>query len=118
MLDRDGGAIIRGILTDAEVAAIKAEPLAELRPGPPNGFEFADMADPHGANTKRPTNLVTLSPTFRLLLEKRMVLALSGVSRTREAGSDSPRAFGAAGQAATTGRLFVGNRIPRCCPES
>ena len=69
MVDRDGGAIIRGILTDAEVAAINAEPLAELRPGPPNGFEVADMADPHGANTKRPTNLVTLSPTFRLLLE-------------------------------------------------
>lgn len=63
---RDGGVIIKGFLTQDQIARFNAdvEPAMQtLRPGSTHEDEF--IAAFHGSNTKRLTNLVTLSPTFR-----------------------------------------------------
>ncbi|MFJ8546198.1 phytanoyl-CoA dioxygenase family protein [Streptomyces sp. NPDC093586] len=63
---RDGGVIIKGLLTRDQIDRFNAEidpPLQALRPGSTHENEL--VAEFHGSNTKRLTNLVTHSPTFR-----------------------------------------------------
>ncbi|GGQ91847.1 phytanoyl-CoA dioxygenase family protein [Streptomyces flaveolus] len=63
---RDGGVIIKGLLTRDQIDRFNAEidpPLQALRPGSTHENEL--VAEFHGRNTKRLTNLVTHSPTFR-----------------------------------------------------
>ncbi|MGW0813023.1 phytanoyl-CoA dioxygenase family protein [Streptomyces viridiviolaceus] len=63
---RDGGVIIKDFLTQDQVDRFNAEieaPLQALRPGSTHENEI--VAEFHGRNTKRLTNLVTHSPTFR-----------------------------------------------------
>ncbi|MFC9767198.1 phytanoyl-CoA dioxygenase family protein [Rhodococcus jostii] len=66
IVERDGGVIIDGMLTDDQVARFNAEidpHLDGLRPGSLSSNE--GVQDFHGAQTRRLTNLVTLSKTFR-----------------------------------------------------
>ncbi|WP_217140069.1 phytanoyl-CoA dioxygenase family protein [Streptomyces sp. AC627_RSS907] len=63
---RDGGVIIKGLLTQEQIVRFNAEinpPMQALRPGSTHENEL--VAEFHGSNTKRLTNLVTHSPTFR-----------------------------------------------------
>ncbi|MFI1658171.1 phytanoyl-CoA dioxygenase family protein [Streptomyces sp. NPDC020472] len=63
---RDGGVIIKGFLTQEQIARFNAEiepPLQALDPGSTHENEI--VAAFHGNNTKRLTNLVTHSATFR-----------------------------------------------------
>jgi hypothetical protein len=60
---RDGGVILKDLLTREQIDRFNAEvePAMEvLRPGSSHEHEL--IAAFHGANTKRLTNLVTLSP--------------------------------------------------------
>jgi len=62
----DGGVIIKEFVTADQVSRFNADVKSEmdaLRPGSSHEDEF--IADFHGSNTKRLTNLVTHSPTFR-----------------------------------------------------
>ena len=66
IVERDGGVIIEGFLTRDQIDRFNAdiEPaLDALRPGSTHENEIVQAF--HGSNTKRLTNLVTLSPTFR-----------------------------------------------------
>lgn len=63
---RDGGVILRDFLTRDQIDRFNqdVEPAMEaLRPGSTHENEIVQAF--HGSNTKRLTNLVTLSPTFR-----------------------------------------------------
>jgi len=66
IVDADGGVIIEKFLTDDQVRRVNEEvdpALDKLGAGSKHEDEFA--ADFHGAQTKRLTNLITLSATFR-----------------------------------------------------
>jgi ectoine hydroxylase-related dioxygenase (phytanoyl-CoA dioxygenase family) len=66
IVNRDGGVIIRNFLTQDQIDRFNADvepPLKALRPGSKHENEL--VAAFHGHNTKRLTNLVTHSPTFR-----------------------------------------------------
>ncbi|SNY89491.1 Ectoine hydroxylase-related dioxygenase, phytanoyl-CoA dioxygenase (PhyH) family [Nocardia amikacinitolerans] len=66
IIRRDGGVIIKGFLTKDQIDRFNADveaPLQALRPGSTHDNEI--VAAFHGSNTKRLTNLVTHSPTFR-----------------------------------------------------
>ncbi|MFF9344992.1 phytanoyl-CoA dioxygenase family protein [Streptomyces sp. NPDC014773] len=66
IVTRDGGVIIKGFLTQEQIARFNAEieqPLRALAPGSTHEDEI--VAAFHGSNTKRLTNLVTHSATFR-----------------------------------------------------
>jgi ectoine hydroxylase-related dioxygenase (phytanoyl-CoA dioxygenase family) len=66
MLDEDGGVILEDFLTAAQVASLNAEldpHLESIRPGSTHDDAFTQ--DFHGRNTKRMTNMMTISPTFR-----------------------------------------------------
>ncbi|MFF7381598.1 phytanoyl-CoA dioxygenase family protein [Streptomyces griseoluteus] len=66
LLTRDGGVIVRGFLTTEQMNRFNTEieaPLQALRPGSTHENEM--VAAFHGSNTKRLTNLVTHSATFR-----------------------------------------------------
>jgi ectoine hydroxylase-related dioxygenase (phytanoyl-CoA dioxygenase family) len=63
---RDGGVIIKSFLTPDQIDRFNADvnpSMEKLRPGSTHENEIIQMF--HGSNTKRLTNLVTLSPTFR-----------------------------------------------------
>ncbi|MFZ3561297.1 MULTISPECIES: phytanoyl-CoA dioxygenase family protein [unclassified Streptomyces] len=63
---RDGGVIIKDFLTQDQIERFNADieqPLQALRPGSTHENEI--VAEFHGRNTKRLTNLVSHSPTFR-----------------------------------------------------
>ena len=63
---RDGGVILKEFLTPDQIARFNAdvEPaMNNVRPGSSHDDEFMEAF--HGSNTKRLTNLVTISPTFR-----------------------------------------------------
>lgn len=63
---RDGGVILTGVLSDEEVAKVNDEvegPLESLWAG--SRSDHAEQRQFHGDLTKRLTNLVMLSPTFR-----------------------------------------------------
>ncbi|MFI0738731.1 phytanoyl-CoA dioxygenase family protein [Streptomyces sp. NPDC021100] len=74
-LTRDGGVIVRNFLTREQMNRFNTEiepPLRTLRPG--STHEDGMVAAFHGSNTKRLTNLVTHSATFRNeILEHRLV---------------------------------------------
>ncbi|MFF7775027.1 phytanoyl-CoA dioxygenase family protein [Streptomyces tanashiensis] len=66
IVTRDGGVVIRGFLTQEQIVRFNAEieqPLRALSPGSTHEDEI--VAAFHGSNTKRLTNLVTHSATFR-----------------------------------------------------
>lgn len=66
ILERDGCVVIQGLLTADQVERFNAEvesPMQALRPGSKHDNEL--MQEFHGKNTKRLTNLVAHSPTFR-----------------------------------------------------
>ncbi|UGT55972.1 phytanoyl-CoA dioxygenase family protein [Nocardia asteroides] len=66
IIQRDGGVIIKNFLTKDQIDRFNADvetPLRALAPGSTHDNEI--VAAFHGSNTKRLTNLVTLSPTFR-----------------------------------------------------
>ncbi|MGV8872848.1 MAG: phytanoyl-CoA dioxygenase family protein [Rhodococcus sp. (in: high G+C Gram-positive bacteria)] len=66
IIDRDGGVIVSEFFTEDQVDRLNAEidqPLRDLRFGSTNAVEHAE--DFHGVRTKRLTNLITLSETFR-----------------------------------------------------
>ncbi|MGI5467143.1 phytanoyl-CoA dioxygenase family protein [Streptomyces sp. CA-132043] len=63
---RDGGVIIKDFLTQDQIERFNADieqPMQALRPGSTHDNEI--VAEFHGRNTKRLTNLVSHSPTFR-----------------------------------------------------
>lgn len=66
IVESDGGVIIRNFVTAEQVAGVNgdiAEELAAMSAGSTTDVE--EMAEFHGANTKRLCNIVTHSPTFR-----------------------------------------------------
>jgi ectoine hydroxylase-related dioxygenase (phytanoyl-CoA dioxygenase family) len=89
IVKRDGGVIIKNFLTRDQIDGFNAdvEPAMEaLRPGSTHEDEM--IAAFHGSNTKRLTNLVTLSPTFRNeIIEHRLVHELSDSVFVEESGT-------------------------------
>src|SRR5215469_13085546 len=86
---RDGGVIIKNFLTRDQIDRFNTdvEPSMEvLRPGSTHENEF--IAAFHGSNTKRLTNLVTLSPTFRNeIIDHHLVHELSDATFAEESGT-------------------------------
>lgn len=86
---RDGGVIIKNFLSKNQIDRFNAdvEPAMQaLRPGSTHEDEL--IAAFHGSNTKRLTNLVTLSPTFRNeIIEHDLVHALCDATFLEESGS-------------------------------
>ncbi|MFG3022501.1 phytanoyl-CoA dioxygenase family protein [Streptomyces sp. NPDC048254] len=85
----DGGVIIKEFLTPDQVSRFNAEvepAMQALSPGTKN--EMEGIADFHGANTKRLTNLVTLSKTFREeIIDHKLVRPLADAMFNEESGS-------------------------------
>ena len=85
----DGGVRIKGLLSADQVARINAELdpiLGELAPGSTHDDEF--MREFHGVNTKRLTNLVTHSKTFREeVLTHPLVMGIADAMFLEESGS-------------------------------
>jgi len=66
IVERDGGVVIQGLLTQDQVSRVNTEiesAMQALNPGTTHDSEL--MQAFHGVNTKRLTNLVTHSATFR-----------------------------------------------------
>ncbi|GAB4009952.1 phytanoyl-CoA dioxygenase family protein [Nocardioides ultimimeridianus] len=86
---RDGGVILKNFLSRDQIDRFNAdvEPAMQaLRPGSTHEDEV--IAAFHGSNTKRLTNLVTLSPTFRAeIIEHDLVHALCDATFLEESGS-------------------------------
>ncbi|MGW5455984.1 phytanoyl-CoA dioxygenase family protein [Nocardia sp. NPDC003979] len=89
IIRRDGGVIIKGFLTKDQIDRFNADvetPLQALRPGSTHDNEI--VAAFHGSNTKRLTNLVTHSPTFRNeIIEKDLVHELCDAVYLEESGT-------------------------------
>ncbi|MFI2280763.1 phytanoyl-CoA dioxygenase family protein [Nocardia beijingensis] len=85
----DGGVIVRGLLTPDQVARFNAEidpALRELSPGSKHDNEL--VAEFHGRNTKRLTNLVTRSEAFRReVIDHDLVHALADAVFLEESGT-------------------------------
>nr|WP_063007207.1 phytanoyl-CoA dioxygenase family protein [Nocardia kruczakiae] len=85
----DGGVIIENFLSADQIARFNAEveqPMAALAPGSTHENEI--VAEFHGANTKRLTNLVTHSTTFREeILEHDLVHSLCDATFLEESGT-------------------------------
>ncbi|MFF7441609.1 phytanoyl-CoA dioxygenase family protein [Streptomyces sp. NPDC008122] len=85
----DGGVIIEGLLTPEQVERFNREieqPLQKLAAGSKHEDEF--VAEFHGKNTKRLTNLVTLSETFRReVIDHDLVHALADAVYLDESGT-------------------------------
>ncbi|BAH51267.1 phytanoyl-CoA dioxygenase family protein [Rhodococcus opacus] len=85
---RDGGVIIEDFLTRDQIKRFNADiddPMAQLRPGSTHDGMIAEF---HGSNTKRLTNLVTHSETFRgEIIDKDLVHELSDLTFVEEAGT-------------------------------
>lgn len=85
----DGGVIIKGFLTADQVARFNAEidpALQELNPGSKHDNEI--VAEFHGRNTKRLTNLVSRSETFRReVIDHDLVHALADAVFLEESGT-------------------------------
>ncbi|CAJ1506316.1 phytanoyl-CoA dioxygenase family protein [[Mycobacterium] kokjensenii] len=85
----DGGVIIKGFLTPDQVARFNAEidpALQELNPGSKHDNEI--VAEFHGRNTKRLTNLVSRSETFRReVIDHDLVHALADAVFLEESGT-------------------------------
>lgn len=89
LVARDGGVIIRNFLSADQIERFNAEvekPLAELAPGSKHDHEL--IAEFHGRNTKRLTNLVNHSRTFREeILELDLVHNLCDAKFLEESGT-------------------------------
>ncbi|MCP2288787.1 phytanoyl-CoA dioxygenase family protein [Nocardia amikacinitolerans] len=85
----DGGVIIENFLSSDQIARFNAEieqPLKALAPGSTHENEV--IADFHGSNTKRLTNLVTHSKTFREeILDKDLLHSLCDATFLEESGT-------------------------------
>ncbi|MEV0686974.1 phytanoyl-CoA dioxygenase family protein [Nocardia sp. NPDC050378] len=85
----DGGVIIENFLSQDQIARFNSEieaPLTALAPG--STHEIEAVADFHGSNTKRLTNLVTHSKTFREeILDKDLVHDLCDATFLEESGT-------------------------------
>ncbi len=89
IVDADGGVIIEQFLTPDQVRRVNAEvdpALAELDAGSKHDDEFA--AEFHGAQTKRLTNMITLSETFRNEIIDHDLLHALGEAVYREESGD------------------------------
>ncbi len=89
IVDADGGIIIKQFLTADQVRRVNDEidgPLAALDAGSKHDDEFA--AEFHGAQTKRLTNMITLSPTFRNEIIDHDLLHALGEAVYREESGD------------------------------
>ncbi|CAM3217888.1 phytanoyl-CoA dioxygenase PhyH [Williamsia muralis] len=89
IVEADGGIIIEQFLTEDQVRRVNEEidgPLAALDAGSKHADEFA--AEFHGAQTKRLTNMVTLSPTFRNEIIDHDLLHALGEAVYREESGD------------------------------
>lgn len=88
LVRREGGVIIEGFLTADEVARANAElepAMQALAPGSTHDSEM--MKSFHGANTKRLTNVVTLSPVIRrTVVDGDLYHALGDAMYVQEAG--------------------------------
>ncbi|MFG2623119.1 phytanoyl-CoA dioxygenase family protein [Streptomyces sp. NPDC048507] len=89
IVTRDGGVIIKGFLTQEQIARFNAEieqPLRALAPGSTHENEI--VAAFHGSNTKRLTNLVTHSATFRSeVIDHPLVHEISDLVFLQESGT-------------------------------
>ncbi|MFE9025593.1 phytanoyl-CoA dioxygenase family protein [Streptomyces iakyrus] len=89
IVTRDGGVIIKGFLTQEQIARFNAEiepPLRALAPGSTHEDEV--VAAFHGSNTKRLTNLVTHSATFRgEVIDHPLVHEISDLVFLQESGT-------------------------------
>ncbi len=89
IIQRDGGAIIKNFLTKDQIDRFNTDveaPLQALRPGSTHENEI--VAAFHGSNTKRLTNLVTHSPTFRNeIIEHDLVHGLCDAAFLEESGT-------------------------------
>ncbi|MEU7027729.1 phytanoyl-CoA dioxygenase family protein [Streptomyces sp. NPDC046275] len=89
IVTRDGGVIIKGFLTQEQIVRFNAEieqPLRALAPGSTHEDEI--VAAFHGSNTKRLTNLVTHSATFRgEVIDHPLVHEISDLVFLRESGT-------------------------------
>ncbi|MFV8167222.1 phytanoyl-CoA dioxygenase family protein [Mycobacterium sp. 134] len=85
----DGGVIVKGLLTPDQVARFNAEidpALHELNPG--SKHDTAIVAEFHGRNTKRLTNLISRSQTFRReVIDHDLVHALADAVFLEESGT-------------------------------
>lgn len=86
---RDGGVIIKNLLTRDQIDRFNAEiepAIQALKPGSTHENEIVQAF--HGTNTKRLTNLVTLSPTFRNeIIDLDLVHALCDAVFLEESGT-------------------------------
>ncbi|WP_424570855.1 phytanoyl-CoA dioxygenase family protein [Streptomyces sp. CH-036] len=89
IVTRDGGVIIKGFLTQEQITRFNAEieqPLRALAPG--SSHENEIVAEFHGSNTKRLTNLVTHSATFRSeVIDHPLVHEISDLVFLQESGT-------------------------------
>ncbi|MYT21360.1 phytanoyl-CoA dioxygenase family protein [Streptomyces sp. SID7760] len=89
IVSRDGGVIIKDFLTQEQIARFNAEierPLQALKPGSTHENEI--VAAFHGSNTKRLTNLVTHSATFRSeVIDHPLVHEISDLVFLQESGT-------------------------------
>lgn len=89
IVTRDGGVIIKGFLTQEQITRFNAEieqPLQRLNPGSTHENEI--VAAFHGSNTKRLTNLVTHSATFRSeVIDHPLVHEISDLVFLQESGT-------------------------------
>ncbi|MFF5389665.1 phytanoyl-CoA dioxygenase family protein [Streptomyces sp. NPDC013012] len=89
IVTRDGGVIIEGFLTQEQIVRFNAEieqPLRALAPGSLHEDEI--VAAFHGSNTKRLTNLVTHSATFRSeVIDHPLVHEISDLVFLQESGT-------------------------------
>ncbi|MEU0368897.1 phytanoyl-CoA dioxygenase family protein [Streptomyces sp. NPDC006283] len=89
IVTRDGGVVIKGFLTQEQIVRFNAEieqPLRALAPG--STHEDDIVAAFHGSNTKRLTNLVTHSATFRSeVIDHPLVHEISDLVFLQESGT-------------------------------
>ncbi|MFJ3766356.1 phytanoyl-CoA dioxygenase family protein [Streptomyces sp. NPDC090082] len=89
IVTRDGGVVIEGFLTQEQIVRFNAEieqPLRALSPG--SAHEDEVVAAFHGSNTKRLTNLVTHSATFRSeVIDHPLVHEISDLVFLQESGT-------------------------------
>ncbi|MFJ9613428.1 phytanoyl-CoA dioxygenase family protein [Streptomyces noursei] len=89
IVTRDGGVVIKGFLTQEQIVRFNAEieqPLRALAPG--STHEDQIVAAFHGSNTKRLTNLVTHSATFRSeVIDHPLVHEISDLVFLQESGT-------------------------------
>ncbi|WP_434664957.1 phytanoyl-CoA dioxygenase family protein [Paraburkholderia sp. A3BS-1L] len=87
-LEQFGGVVIKDYLTRSQLENINAEldePLASLYEGSKHDSEV--VQDFHGSKTKRLTNLATLSPTYRELLDDDVMHRVGDALYSEESGT-------------------------------